>query len=60
MVVHPWNLRVSVGLSISKWIRECQPWCAHFFDIWHIARSIGKAMIKLSKEKGVSSQIAVD
>ncbi|XP_067029941.1 uncharacterized protein [Acropora muricata] len=53
----------SVGLSISvfisdrhrgiaKWIRECQPSCAHFFDIWHIARSIGKAMIKLSKEKG--------
>ena len=53
----------SVGLSISifisdrhrgiaKWIRESQPRCAHFFDIWHIARSIGKAMIKLSKEKG--------
>ena len=53
----------SVGLSISvfisdrhrgiaKWIRESQPRCAHFFDIWHIARSIGKAMIRLSKEKG--------
>ena len=53
----------SVGLSISvfisdrhrgiaKWIRESQPRCAHFFDIWHIARSIGKAMIKVSKEKG--------
>lgn len=53
----------SVGLSISvfildrhrgiaKWIRESQPRCAHFFDIWYIARSIGKAMIKLSKEKG--------
>ena len=53
----------SVGLSISvfisdrhrgiaKWIRECQPGCEHFFDIWHIARSIGKAMIKLAKEKG--------
>ena len=53
----------SVGLSISvfisdrhrgiaKWIRECQPGCSHFFDIWHISRSIGKSMIKLSKEKG--------
>ena len=53
----------SVGLSISvfisdhhrgiaKWIRECQPGCAHFFYIWHIARSIVKAMIKLAKEKG--------
>ena len=53
----------SVGLSISvfisdrhrgiaKWMRECgQPGCAHFFDIWHIARSTGKAMIKLAKER---------
>ena len=53
----------SVGLSIpvfisdrhrgmAKWIRECQPGCAHFFYIWHIAISIGKATIKLAKEKG--------
>ena len=38
--------------GIAKWIRESQPRCAHVFDTWHIARSIGKAMIKLSKEKG--------
>ena len=54
----------SVGLSISvfisdrhrgiaKWIRECQLGCSHFFDIWHIARSIGKAMIRSSKKKVV-------
>ena len=24
----------------------------YFFDIWHVARSIGKAMLKLGKEKG--------
>ena len=29
------------------------PGCAHFFDIWHIARSIGKAMIRSSKKKVV-------
>ena len=38
--------------GISKWIRECQAGCAHYFDIWHVARSILKAMIKLGKEKG--------
>lgn len=38
--------------GIAKWIRECQPECSHYFDIWHIARSIAKAMLKLGKEKG--------
>lgn len=38
--------------GIAKWIRESQPGCAHFFDIWHIARSIGKKMLQLGKEKG--------
>lgn len=38
--------------GIAKWIRECQAGCAHYFDIWHVARSISKAMIKLGKEKG--------
>ena len=53
----------SVGLSISvfisdrhrgiaKWIRECKPSTAHYFDIWHVAKSIGKTILKLSKEKG--------
>ena len=38
--------------GIAKWIRESQPGCAHFFDIWRIARSIGKKMLQLGKEKG--------
>lgn len=38
--------------GIAKWIRECQTHCSHYFDIWHVARSITKAMIKLGKEKG--------
>ena len=38
--------------GIAKWIREFQVGCSHYFDIWHVARSIGKAMIKLGKEKG--------
>lgn len=54
---------MSVGLKIAvfvsdrhrgaaKWLRECQPNTAHFFDIWHVARSIGKKMLTLSKQKG--------
>ena len=38
--------------GIAKWIRESQAGCSLFFDIWHVARSIGKAMLKLGKEKG--------
>ena len=51
------GLKIAVFMSdrhrgIAKWIRECQPNTAHYFDIWHVARSIGKAMLKLSKQKG--------
>ncbi|XP_068704429.1 uncharacterized protein [Montipora foliosa] len=51
------GLAVKVFISdrhrgIAKWIRECQAGCAHYFDIWHVARSISKAMINLGKEKG--------
>lgn len=38
--------------GIATWIRESQARTAHFFDIWHIARSITKAMLKLSKGSG--------
>ena len=38
--------------GIAKWIRECQAGGAHYFDIWHVARSISKATIKLGKENG--------
>ena len=51
------GLKIAVFVSdrhrgIAKWIRECQPNTAHYFDIWHVAQSIGKAMLKLSKQKG--------
>ena len=38
--------------SIAKWIRENQPATSHFFDIWHVARSICKKMLQVSKEGG--------
>ena len=38
--------------AIAKWIRETQAGTSRFFEIWHIACSIGKAMLKLSKENG--------
>ena len=53
------SVRISIKVFISdrhrgiaKWIRESQPNTSHFFDIWHIARSITKGMLKLSKESG--------
>ena len=38
--------------SIAKWIRENRPNMKHFFDIWHIAKSIRKKLLKLGKESG--------
>lgn len=38
--------------GIAKWIRENKPNTSHFYDIWHVARSIQKVLLKLSKEKG--------
>ena len=40
--------------SIAKWIRESQPQTKHFYDIWHVARSISKKMLKASQESGCS------
>ena len=38
--------------DIAKWLRECHPNVQHFFDQWHIAKSVVKKMIAASKEKG--------
>lgn len=38
--------------GIAKWIRESQPETSHFYDIWHVARSINKKVLQASKEKG--------
>ena len=49
------NMRVFISdrhRGIAKWIRENKPNTSHFYDIWHVARSIQKVLLKLSKEKG--------
>jgi len=53
------SVRISIKVFISdrhrgiaKWIRESQPNTSHFFDIWHIARSIAKGMLMFSKQSG--------
>ncbi len=38
--------------GIAKWVRETQVNTKHFYDIWHVARSITKKMLKAGKEKG--------
>ena len=38
--------------GIAKWIRTAQLNTVHFFDIWHVARSITKKVAKLSRESG--------
>ena len=38
--------------GLAKWMREKHPEIIHFFDIWHIAKSLCKELLKASKEKG--------
>lgn len=38
--------------GISKWVKETQAGTKHFFDIWHVVRSITKKTMQASKEKG--------
>ena len=38
--------------GIAKWIRESHPNIAHYFDQWHIAKSVVKKMLAASKNKG--------
>ena len=38
--------------SIEKSIRKSCPSTKHYFDIWHVARTIIKKLLKASKEKG--------
>ena len=57
------NFLKNVGLSVStfisdrhrgiaKWIKQFQPHTSHFFDIWHVARSVNKRLLKASQKKG--------
>ena len=38
--------------SIAKWIREQRRNTKHFYDIWHVAKSVTKNLLKISKEAG--------
>ena len=38
--------------GIAKWVREMRPETNHFYDIWHVARSITKKLLKAGKENG--------
>ena len=38
--------------GIAKWIRENKKRTNHFYDIWHVARSVTKKLLKASKQKG--------
>ncbi|XP_028516206.1 uncharacterized protein LOC110243638 [Exaiptasia diaphana] len=51
------GLKIPVFISdrhrgIAKWIRISCPQTQHYYDIWHIARSVTKKLLKASKEKG--------
>ena len=37
--------------GISKRICEVQPNATHFYDIWHVAKTITKQVLKASKKK---------
>ncbi len=37
--------------GVAKWLRESFPNVQHFFDIWHVARTVTKKISKASKEK---------
>lgn len=56
---HLKTLGLSVGVFVSdrhqgiaKWIRENCATTKHYFDIWHIARTVTTKLLVLSKEKG--------
>ena len=38
--------------GLSKWLREQHPEVAHYYDRWHVAKSICKKISKARKEKG--------
>ena len=51
------DLEISVFVSdrhrgIAKWLRESHPTITHYFDQWHIAKSVVKKMLAASKKKG--------
>ncbi len=47
--LHYWS---AIEAFVNKMIREQKPSTSHYYDIWHVARSIQKVLLNLSKEKG--------
>ena len=50
------GLRIDTFISdrhkgIAKWIKESQNLTSHFYNIWHVVRSITKKLVKIGKEK---------
>lgn len=41
--------------GIAKWIRETRSSTVHYYDIWHMARSLWKKLLKASKEGGCAA-----
>ena len=39
--------------SIEKWIRECRKDTTRYYDLWHVAKSITKKLLKLARKKAV-------
>lgn len=39
--------------GIAKWIKDHQTSTHHFYDIWHVARSVCKKIAQAAKEKGL-------
>ncbi len=37
--------------GVAKWLRESFPQVHHYFDIWHIARTLTKKLLEAAKEK---------
>ena len=51
--VNSWKVFVSDRhRGIAKWLRESHPTITHYFDQWHIAKSVVKKMLAASKKKG--------
>lgn len=50
------GIRINIFVSdrhkgIAKWIRECNSSTTHYFDQWHISKSVVKKLLAASKEK---------
>jgi alkyl hydroperoxide reductase subunit AhpC len=44
-------------VQVNKWIRSEWPSVTHYFDIWHVAKSLNKKMDELGKKRTVTSSI---